>query len=81
MQKVKLARTEVEMRNLKIYPSKVGTKDGVRSERTWARSFKLGLHQSFSPHPLPILIQRELKSEHFSLVDGVYYKYESELYL
>ena len=57
-----------------IYSSEVGTEDGVRPERTRARAFKLGLHQSFLPHSLPILIQRELKSEHFSLMDGVCYK-------
>ena len=57
-----------------IYSSEVGTEDGVRPERTRARAFKLGLHQSFLPHSLPILIQREHKSAHSSLMDGVCYK-------
>ena len=65
----------------KIYSSEVDTKYGERPERTRARSFKLGLHQSFSPHSLPILIQRDFKSELFSQLNGVCYKWESELYL
>jgi len=64
----------------KIYSSEVDTKYGVRPRELESAPLAW-FAPKLSPHSLPILIQREYKSEHSSLMDSVCYKWEVELYL